>query len=108
MTDREKLTAILANNATCVTLGIDGCDVCPHKYAKDCYTEALADHLIANGVVVREKGEWDDTGRFLFADGSLAIRCNLCGAALHQDEWETYNWNFCPNCGADMRKGENG
>lgn len=55
--------------------------------------------------VVREKGEWDDTGRFLFGDGSLAIRCNQCGAALHQEEWDKYNWHFCPNCGADMRKG---
>ena len=93
MPDKEKLIALLEG------------------FAKGDYIEARLDsivnHLIANGVVVREKGEWDDTGRFLFADGSLAIRCNLCGAALHQDEWDKYNWHFCPNCGADMRKGEN-
>lgn len=49
------------------------------------------------------KGEWDATGRYEFADGSLAIRCNQCGAALHKEEWEKYVWNFCPNCGANMR-----
>lgn len=58
--------------------------------------------------VVREKGEWDDTGRYTFVDGSLAIRCNLCGAALNEEEWNKYHWHFCPNCGADMRKGEDG
>lgn len=95
MPDREKLYEL-----------IDGFDAL--STPTDGFRHHLADYLLANGVVVREKGEWDDTGRFLFADGSLAIRCNLCGAALHQDEWDKYNWHFCPNCGADMRKGENG
>ena len=95
MTDREKLISLL-------------------EYGMGKYfllhfeAEIIADVLLANGVVVREKGEWDDTGRFLFKDGSLAIRCNVCGAALHEEEWNKYNWHFCPNCGADMRKGENG
>ena len=47
-------------------------------------------------------GRWDDTGRYTFTDGSLAIRCTECGAALHLDEWEKYHWNYCPNCGAKM------
>lgn len=76
----------------------------PHEEGAEHDCEQFKDR---SRYVVREKGEWDDTGRFLFADGSLAIRCNLCGAALHQDEWDKYNWHFCPNCGADMRKGEN-
>lgn len=47
---RGKLIELLAGNATCDSLGIDGCDECPHRYEEDCYTHALATHLIANGV----------------------------------------------------------
>ena len=47
-------------------------------------------------------GRWDDTGRYTFEDGSLAIRCTECGAALHLDEWEKYYWKYCPNCGCLM------
>lgn len=100
MTDREKLIALLKGNLPNHSNEV--------AYWSDEHIGALADHLLANGVVVREKGEWDDSGRYTFEDGSLAIRCNQCGAALHKDEWDKYNWHFCPNCGADMRKGENG
>lgn len=50
--------------------------------------------------VVREKGEW-----ILNRNGSAT--CKKC---LHTtlDAWGVDKWlNFCPNCGADMRKGEN-
>ncbi len=47
-------------------------------------------------------GEWDASGRYLFADGSLAIRCSECGCSLHSEEYEKYYWNYCPNCGAKM------
>ncbi len=47
-------------------------------------------------------GRWDDSGRYRFEDGSLAIRCTECGAALHSDEWEKYDWHYCPICGAKM------
>ena len=104
MTDREKLIAILANNATCVTLGIDGCDVCPYKHVKDCYTEALADHLLANGVVVREKGEWIHDGQRIH-NGVDWWHCSKCDKTAVGVE---IKYNFCSNCGADMRKGENG
>lgn len=58
--------------------------------------------------VVREKGEWDDSGRYKFANGGKAIRCPFCGACLNEEEYDLYVWNFCPCCGNDMRKGENG
>ena len=47
-------------------------------------------------------GRWDDSGRSAFGDGSLAIRCSECGCALHEDEYQKYYWNYCPNCGAKM------
>ena len=75
MTDREKLYELIRHI------------VIPY------FAEQIADHLIANGVVAREKGEWDRSGY-----------CSVC------DFWTCYcgDYHFCPNCGADMRKGENG
>lgn len=80
MTDREKLIAMM-------------------EEAYYCSIEELADHLLANGVVVREKGEWEKqelTGCEPFYE------CSVCRKIHDQD------YNFCNNCGADMRKGENG
>ena len=63
---------------------------------------SLADHLIANGVVVRENGEWLDRRIFCF-DGCIDCwECSVCGCRKVGREY------FCPNCGADMRKEENG
>ena len=85
MSDREKLIELM-------------------EQAYFCSIEELANHLIANGVVVREKGEW------IAGVGSWSTRrCSACN-------WKIpYSWyvdldelKFCPNCGADMRKGENG
>ena len=61
------------------------------------------DYKIYKGVeyVVRENGEW-----ILNRNGSAT--CKKC---LHTtlDAWGIDKWlNFCPNCGADMRKVENG
>ena len=47
-------------------------------------------------------GRWDDTGRYIFPDGSIAVRCTECGCALNMGEFEKYYWNYCPNCGAKM------
>lgn len=41
-----------------------------------------------------------------YADGELVYdmwSCPICGKRF--EEWEEKpNWNFCPNCGADMRE----
>ena len=56
---REKLLKLLDNNAQCNgVLGIDSCDTCPYRYRQNCYTHALVDHLIKNGVTFGEC--WDD------------------------------------------------
>ena len=46
---------------------------------------------------------WDDSGRYRFENGDLAIRCTGCGCSLRKDEFEKFVWNYCPLCGADMR-----
>ena len=52
-------------------------------------------------------GEWHGSGDG-YADGRLVLdewECSCCGTYF--DEWdEKPTWNFCPNCGADMRGGE--
>ena len=53
----------------------------------------IADHLIANGVTIRDRGEWVE-----HTYGEL--KCSACGI-VQEDEFRRYN--FCPHCGADMR-----
>ena len=82
MTDREKMVALMED-------------------AYYCSIEELADRLIANGVVVREKGEWE------LYPSSEYRRCRACKMEYEKARFGV-RANFCPNCGADMRKGENG
>lgn len=97
---------------------MEAIDFCTHTrckkceyYGKDstyehngkCRGRMMAGHLRKNGVVVREKGEWDDSGRYKFANGGKAIRCPFCGACINEEEYDLYVWNFCPYCGSDMR-----
>lgn len=50
-------------------------------------------------------GRWDDSGRYRFSDGSIAVCCTDCGAALHHNDFVKNVWNFCPVCGAKMDEG---
>lgn len=45
---------------------------------------------------VKNEGEWIDTG-YMEEYWSEEYRCSICGA---KDHWH----NFCPNCGAKMKK----
>ena len=62
--------------------------------------EALCQFFVdRHRYVVREKGEW-------VYDHWCEFKCSKCGA-LSKTEPRGEE-SFCPNCGADMRKGENG
>lgn len=66
---------------------------------------AFAVEYIKNGAE-RPHGEWEHWGS-PFTDDCIAnsIVCSLCKARYVEIESEVFN--FCPNCGADMRvKGE--
>lgn len=87
MTDREKPIELICDSV--------------HRMRLD-YPEA-ADYLIANGVVVREKGEW------VWSEENECWVCSKCElSALNNYRGNSTESNICPNCGADMRKGENG
>ena len=45
---------------------------------------------VVHGEVVTKVGDW----------GVMHQECSVCGEGL---EWKSYP-NFCPNCGADLRK----
>lgn len=55
----------------------------------------------------RKKGEWWSEG-VGYADGEPVYdmwSCSVCGKYF--DEWEDEpDWKFCPNCGAEMSRGE--
>jgi hypothetical protein len=61
--------------------------------------KTIANHLIANGVTVRECGRWEDDHGDYF--------CSCCHAAFTDEiVWivrgKSSEPNYCPNCGAKM------
>lgn len=103
MTDREKLIALLdearAKRGEICYAHTD-CNSCVFgEDGENCGDAMIADHLITNGVVVREKGEW--------VDDPEIWRCDKCLEWLDIVQG-TADMNYCPHCGADMREGENG
>lgn len=47
----------------------------------------------------RTQGEW------IFKHGSSDVWCSVCDISLESNLCEGIKFRFCPNCGADMRKG---
>ena len=55
----------------------------------------------------RKTGKWIGTEYAGYADGNPVYyewKCSACGCVIEDDE---PTWNFCPNCGADMRGEQN-
>ena len=104
MTDREKLIELLVEaESLCAAIDCYDGAVCEYAGEVNGCTAFRADHLIANGVVVREKGEWVPLGQRTYGGGrSYTHYCRQCGQHGYDD------YTLCPNCGADMRKGEKG
>lgn len=71
-----------------------GCDECVFKPFKQFQPE-------------RKKGKWVECDHDKWNGDVCAYRCSECGGAYHlNNEKVIAIWNFCPNCGAEM-KGEN-
>lgn len=56
----------------------------------------LAEHLVNNGVTIRERGEWEIV---IGSNGKEKMVCTNC---RHQQDLAS-TFTYCPNCGADMR-----
>lgn len=53
--------------------------------------------------VERLHGEWiEHMTQDCFGYFHSEYECSNC----HDDVWQKTEWQFCPNCGADMREGE--
>ena len=88
MTDREKLTTLIEESFAD-----------QHDRRRMLTVPDTVNYLIANGVVVREKGE---KGEWVWDKRFSGYKCSICGG------YDMGKSAFCRNCGADMRKGENG
>ena len=101
MSDRENLIEQLKAN-TCPALTFEDCMFCRYDGMKDCLQQSQADHLIANGVVVRKKGEWiRQEGAWRMMDSGENVNIHLCSCC--GGYFQNAPYNFCPACGADMR-----
>jgi len=49
------------------------------------------------------RGKWINT----YIQGIHHYRCTNCGEYIEAIWTANFDYNFCPNCGADMRGGEN-
>lgn len=71
------------------------CGTCNHREVCRCFPNP--EEYCCDFEPERPHGKWAKT------DDDLKIsdyRCSVCGQLTDLDE----PWNFCPNCGADMRK----
>ena len=57
---------------------------------------------------IRPKGEWISREDMDYVDENKVVhnhfQCNKCGLIHDFVDGHTSQYNFCPNCGADMRK----
>lgn len=102
MTDREKLIELL-REGDCNPITVEDCHACKYCGEEDCSYKGQADNLIANNVVIREKGEWEI--RRDNYDNEF-MWCHFCQSEFYDGDNDTVDQkpNFCPNCGADMRQ----
>ena len=78
----------------------------PEHY-QDWYTPwILARINEAPTVEARPSGKWR---KYEDIDCVEFIKCSVCGGIFYDGDNDTFDrpYNFCPNCGADMRGGKN-
>ena len=100
MTDGEKLSELLEPHMSGSPCEHE-CGICEGEDCRSCNARFLARHLIDNGVVVREKGEWT----VLDECANEGAYCSVCHKKVYKVCYGNCKMksNFCPNCGADMR-----
>lgn len=100
---RDRLIALLRQRS-CIYMPCDGdCGDCKNIEMFDEDIEQLADHLLANGVIIRERGEWITP--WVMKPYGKAYGTPYCSVCKQMDGGKG---NFCGFCGADMRGEENG
>ena len=59
----------------------------------------IADHLIANGVVIQKQGEWEESTNYDVGFWVCSV-CNFTSEATAASKL----YKYCPNCGAKMKE----
>ena len=59
----------------------------------------IADHLIANGVVIQKQGEWEESANYDVGFWVCSV-CNFTSEATAASKL----YKYCPNCGAKMNE----
>ena len=73
------------------------------------YLNDVADHLLANGVIVQKQGEWKITQEPLGWKDIECVECSACHELwICEEDFEYYKefWKYCPNCGAKLKERE--
>ena len=74
-----------------------------HRLERNEITLGEFERLVDIEVIEPKRGEW----KWRLADnGWKDIYCSECGYTKNVDIHVHLDWNFCPNCGADMRERE--
>lgn len=83
-------------------------------YSEECYEsdispvedveDFVADAVIGAGYRKQREGEWEQQPR-PYED---EIMCTVCGANFNVIDNCTEKFNYCPNCGVEMRKEDEG
>lgn len=63
----------------------------------------VANHLIANGVIVHGDAEW----KWISDDDVMCATCGTVFNSHDNADAGTRLWKFCPNCGAKMKGASN-
>ena len=80
----------------------DDCASCKWRETKNAIRK-IAANIPAADVREVKRGKWDDKKVAFY------FKCSECGCCVRAFAGEVFldyaqEWNFCPNCGADMRK----
>ena len=59
----------------------------------------VADHLIANGVVIQKQGEWEESTNYDVGFWVCSV-CNFTSEATAASKL----YKYCPSCGAKMKE----
>ena len=102
---RQRLIDLALTEIECDKDGHGDCSRCEYRYADDeCakyYSGIMVDFFIANGVTIREHGEWKEETEYYDDEYSecnvrKVFACSVCGRT------ELRKQPYC-NCGSDMR-----
>ena len=74
-----------------ITIWLDNGDII--EYYPNTTIEALSDRPHSEWIKTVDGNGWDDW---------YVFKCPFCGATIKDKQCRSWEYNFCPNCGADM------